>query len=604
MPGKEFSLDQRTFRKLSRLYIIALSAIALSVMVSQVLIHRFLDDQESDSTVVNIAGRQRMLSQKIAKQALLLSIAEEPQKKAIIRQDLGETVALWSFSNKALREGNDSLGLPGNNSLAVAEMFIDIDPSFKAIKNAALKIVNDPGLSSEEFAAAVSSIQQNEEIFLTKMDQLVNQFEQEASEKVERLGQLEYFLMALTLLILLSELIFVFLPAARAVKTTIRRLLFAEKKAVKMARDADVLSQAKEKSVKELRALNQAINQTLLFARLTSDGNIINFGEKFSRLFKFRKYSEFSKFSELLSTKEDEQAEIEKLLDQNARKGWQGEVKATTKEGDPVWLEMSLIPFNPEDDKWEILVIASNITTRKEAQLEIERLTQKSFEEKMNQQKLISSKIIENQEKEQNRIAKDIHDGIGQMLTGLNFNLQSIDISKTEKAAQKIENLKDLTGKIIKGVRTATFNLMPPELQDYGIVPALTKLTQQLGKLTGKNILLYDKTGFNRRLDSLIEINIYRITQEAINNAIKYAHSTHIIVSVSHSSSILSVIIDDNGKGFDPQKAKAGKSEAGGMGMTFMQERIKYINGRLFITSEVGKGTRITLNVPLEEQLA
>ncbi|MDT0643474.1 type IV pili methyl-accepting chemotaxis transducer N-terminal domain-containing protein [Zunongwangia sp. F363] len=600
MPGQEFSLDQRTFRKLSRLYIIALSAIALSVLVSQVLIHRFLDDQESDSTVVNIAGRQRMLSQKIAKESLLLLNAEEPQEKANIRQDLEETVELWTFSNQALREGSDNLGLPGNNSDAVAEMFKKLDPSFNNIRNAALNIVRNPALSSEELDAEISSIKQNEEIFLRGMDQLVNQFEQEASEKVERLSNLEYLLMAVTLLILLSELIFVFLPAARAVKTTIRRLLVAEKKAIKMARDADVLSQEKEKSVKELRALNQAMNQTLLFARLTSDGNIINFGEKFSRLFEFRKYSDFTRFSELLSTKEDEKKEIEILLDEYAKKGWQGEVKATTKEDATVWLEMSLIPFNPEDDKWEILVIASNITTRKEAQLEIERLTQKSFEEKMNQQKLVSSKIIENQEKEQNRIAKDIHDGIGQMLTGLNFNLESIDVTKTEKAAQKIENLKDLTGKIIKGVRTATFNLMPPELSDYGIVPALTKLTQQLGKLTGKNILLYDKTGFNERLDSLIEINIYRITQEAINNAIKYADSTHIIVSVSHSSSILSVIIDDNGKGFDPQKAKAGKSETGGMGMTFMRERIKYINGRLFITSEVGKGTRITLNVPLQ----
>lgn len=74
--------------------------------------------------------------------------------------------------------------------------------------------------------------------------------------------------------------------------------------------------------------------------------------------------------------------------------------------------------------------------------------------------------------------------------------------------------------------------------------------------MTGKNILLYDKTGFNQRLDSLVEINIYRITQEAINNAIKYANSTHIIVTVSHSNTILSIIIDDNGKGFDTEGKK------------------------------------------------
>jgi signal transduction histidine kinase len=132
-------------------------------------------------------------------------------------------------------------------------------------------------------------------------------------------------------------------------------------------------------------------------------------------------------------------------------------------------------------------------------------------------------------------------------------------------------------------------------------VPAITKLTKELARLTGKEIILFNKTDFNERLDSLAEINIYRITQEAINNAIKYAESTHILVSLSHSKKILSIVIDDNGKGFDPRKVKKIKNADGGMGMTFMNERIKYIDGRLFLSSQVGKGTRVTLNIPLHQ---
>lgn len=601
-PGN--SLDQHTFKKLSRLYIIALSAIAVSVIISQILIHQFLEDQESDSTVVNIAGRQRMLSQKLTKETLQLLIAEETSEISELKENINSTLERWKFSHYALIEGSDSLGLPGNNSEKVTEMFKQIQPYFLEMENASesiiLQLENEPQLSVSELRDEILTVKSNEAAFLEGMDRIVNQYEYEASEKVVRLGNLELFIMAITLLILLCEFLFIFWPAAKAVRNTIHKLLIAEGNARKMAHDADLLSQAKEKSVKELRVLNQAMNQTLLFARITPEGDIIQLGEKFSRLFKIRKFGDYSKFQALLSGNEEERKNIESLLEENARKSWQGEVKATTSEGADVWMEMSLIPFNPAQDKWELLVIATDITSRKEAQLEIERLTQKSFEEKMNQQKLISSKIIENQENEQDRIAKDIHDGIGQMLTGLSFNLESIDVNNTQKAAQKIEHLKELTASIIKGVRTATFNLMPPELSDHGIIPALTKLTRELGKLTGKNILLYDKTGFSQRMNSLIEINIYRITQEAINNAIKYADSTHIIVTVSHSSSILSITIDDNGKGFDMKNVKTRNGD-GGMGMTFMRERIKYINGRLFINSEPGKGTRVTLNIPLTE---
>src|SRR5690606_8946548 len=425
---------------------------------------------------------------------------------------------------------------------------------------------------------------------LTSMDDIVNQYDYEADQKVKWLRKLELLIMGITLALLLAEFLFIFWPTAKTVKKSLAELIQAEKTAKRMAYEADLLSIEKEKSIKELKALSHAMDETLLFARINSNGVITHMGNKFSRLFKLNNFNANASFYEVLSPLENERTAIENLVVNNRKTGWQGEVKATTKEGQAVWLEMAIIPFSPTDEKSELLIIASEITKRKEGQIEIERLTKESFEERMNQQKIISSKIIENQEKEQNRIAKDVHDGIGQMLTGLKYNLESIDISDIDKTAKKIEHLKELTSSIIKGVRTATFNLTPPELSDHGIVPAIAKLTKELTKLTGKNIVLYNKTDFNQRLDSLAEINIYRIVQEAINNAIKYADSTHILVSISNSDDILSIVIDDNGKGFDPNKIKNVKNGDGGMGMTFMRERIKYINGRLFLNSEENKG--------------
>jgi signal transduction histidine kinase len=597
------SLDKKTFDKLSRLYVIALSTIALSVIISQILVRKHLETQQSDSTVINIAGRQRMLSQKLTKEVVSLSVSSDKKDREILQKNIKETLYLWNFSHNSLQKGNDSLGLPKENSDHITREYNTLNPVFNTILKASNSIVEklekDLLISVDELTSDIKKITNNEGEFLLIMDRIVNQYDLEANKKVVWLRKLEFLLMTFTLLILLGEFLFIFWPTAKSVKATLSELLSAEKKAKKMAFEADELSISKEKSIKELRALSHAMDETLLFARISTNGNLIHFGNKFSRLFKLSNFKQDILFWNVLSINETEQLLIEDLIFQHKKTGWQGEVKSTTKQGEVVWLEMSIIPYNPSEDKSELLIIASEITDRKAAQLEIERLTKDSFEEKMSQQKIISSKIIENQEKEQNRIAKDVHDGIGQMLTGLKYNLESINIADIDKTAIKIEHLKELTTNIIKGVRTATFNLTPPELSDHGIVPAITKLTQELGRLTGKEIVFFNKTDFNIRLDSLTEINIYRIVQEAINNAIKYADSSHILVSLSHSKSMLSLVIDDDGKGFEPSKVKKVKNGDGGMGMTFMKERIKYIDGRLFLNSELGKGTRVTLNIPI-----
>lgn len=597
------SLDKKTFDKLSRLYIIALSTIALSVIISQILVRNHLDTQKSDSTVINIAGRQRMLSQKLTKEIVSLTVSFDESNRTILKKNIKETLFLWNLSHNSLQKGNDSLGLPKKNSRKIKQQFTAINPVFDTIQKASKSIVKkleiNPLTSINKLSSDIKKITNNEGEFLFIMDKIVNQYDLEADEKVVWLRKLEFSLMVLTLLILLGEFVFIFWPTAKSVKATLSDLLSAEKKAKKMAFDADELSLSKEKSIKELRVLSHAMDETLLFARISSDGNLIHIGNKFSRLFKVSKLKQDVLFWNFLSSNKKEQSLIEDLIKKFKKTGWQGEVKTTIKYNIAIWLEMAIIPYRPTEDKSELLIIASEITERKFAQLEVEMLNKASYDEKISQQKIISSKIIENQEKEQNRIAKDVHDGIGQMLTGLKYNLESININDIEKTASKIEHLKALTTNIIKGVRTATFNLTPPELSDHGIVPAISKLTLELGKLTGKKIRFFNKTDFNSRLDSLVEINIYRITQEAINNAIKYADSSHILVSLSHSKNILSMVIDDDGKGFEPSKVKKVKNGDGGMGMTFMKERIKYIDGRLFLNSELGKGTRVTLNIPI-----
>lgn len=574
---------------------LALSAIAFSIIISHVIIDYQINNQKKDSYLINISGRQRMLSQKLSKETFLFKDEEDLVQRNFYVTSLKQTLDLWSESHQILTANE--------NSGVVKQLFTLLDPYYQAMQKSAYQLISaverNPNISTPLLSEHISIIKSNESHFLILMDRIVKQYEVEATEKVNQLRYVEFIIFVITIIILLLEFFFVFKPAASTVEEVILKLLVAEKKAVKMAYDADLLCDAKDKSVKELRTLNYAMDQTLLFCRISTTGEVIHMGDKFSNLLQVNAFAVNTKFSHLLTNSNEERKTIDNLIIEKNKSGWQGELIITNKSGNLMWLEMTMIPVSVAENKSEVLIICLNITERRMAQKEVERLNRERFENEMNQQKILSSKIVENQENEQNRIAREIHDGIGQMLTGLKFSLESIDLKNAEKSEEKIIYLKKLTEDIIKGVRTATFNLMPPEIKDHGVSSSLQRLTKELSKLTGKNILFINKTDFNQRLDSLIEINIYRVTQEAINNAIKYADSSHIVVMISHSESLLSVTIDDNGKGFDPSVVVTKKTSESGMGLEFMQERIKYINGRLFLHSAQGEGTHITLNVPL-----
>ncbi|WP_026714476.1 sensor histidine kinase [Flavobacterium daejeonense] len=599
--AKAFS-ENLNFKKLKQMYLFALITIAITILLSQLLIQHNISSQLNDSRLINISGKQRMLSQKLAKEILILNSSSIDSNKEAAISNIRKTLELWKSTHLALEKGNDSLHFPSEKSPMLLALFKDIKPNVLNIDKATRNYLNNSSRNGNENTnqAEVKTILDNVAVFLDKMNVIVGQYEHEALEKVTRQRNIEYGILSFTLLVLLLEFLYIFKPTNKKIELLISKLLISEKRAIKLARDTEAISIIKENSVKELKSLNFAMENTLLYCRISPQGKIIHMGEKFSKLLQYNPSFDSDKsFAKALTAVEKEQLEIDRIIADKQRSGWQGELNTTDRYGNKLWLDMSMIPVRIRKEESELLVICFNITVRKNAELEVERLNRENIIEKVNQQKIISSKIVENQENEQNRIAREIHDGIGQMLTGLKFSLESINLDDKEKSIQKIEYLKKLSLDIIKGVRTATFNLMPPELSDHGIVSSIAKLTLELAKLTGKNVQFYNKTDFDQRLDSLIEINIYRLTQEAINNAIKYANSSHIIVQLSHSNKILSITIDDNGKGFDINTVEKKRNSESGMGLLFMKERVQYINGRVFINSIPGEGTRITFNIPI-----
>ncbi|MEM8523344.1 MAG: ATP-binding protein [Bacteroidota bacterium] len=599
--GKQ-SLERHTFERLTRLYIIALSAIALSIVVSQLLVQRHLKSQIGDSRVINVAGRQRMLSQKLSKEALLLQ-NQSNQKYA---DELRSTLQLWKNSHVGLQEGNKALGLPGDNSQTIKKMFRKIAPAYEQIVQSTSQIIQlseakDTTTTTTQINQEIAQMLKFEPQFLETMDKIVFQYDKEARDKVSSLRSTELLLLFIALLILLIELFFIFRPTALQVRKTIGDLVSAESEAQGMTLKAEKLYKEKEQSLRELKTLNFAVDQAVLFASATLNGQVIYMSQKLCELLDLKKEEVQGNLVELLTIGEGEQQYLQELLQTARSSMWSGEVKITTRRLEEKWLEMSILPVNRKGVKQDLLIHCKDITARKKARQQIEQLKEDQFQEQIQQQKLRASQVIEAQEEERKRIARDIHDGIGQMLTALKFNITALQRSKPENAKPIINGINDLNAKLIKGIRTVTFNLTPPELKDYGIGPALSKLSEELTKLTGQEIIFNNRTSFKDRFDSIVETNLYRITQEAVNNAIKHADAEYIFVHLSHSKEILSIVIDDNGKGFEPKKVALGNSKNGsGMGLSFMQERVSFINGRVFVRSELSKGTRITLNMPMK----
>ena len=211
-----------TAKTLRARYIVALALIALLTIAAQWLVQGTLADQAHDGRVVNLAGRQRMLSQRITKAALILQSAEDPARRLLARRELDAALTLWRQSHDGLRQGDARLGLPGAPTPAIAAQFDQIEPHYLAMVAAAEELLiraDDRAIA----ATPVATILQHEPAFLAGMDEIVFAYDAEARHKVEHARLLELSLAAMTLITLVAEAIFIFAPAARRMREDLRR---------------------------------------------------------------------------------------------------------------------------------------------------------------------------------------------------------------------------------------------------------------------------------------------------------------------------------------------------------------------------------------------
>ncbi len=215
--------------------------------------------------------------------------------------------------------------------------------------------------------------------------------------------------------------------------------------------------------------------------------------------------------------------------------------------------------------------------------------------------------ITQAQESERRRIARELHDDTIQSLVALSRRLEALMNTKVtkvdtkgtkERIAADIAELQAATGEIIKRVRRFSQDLRPSILDDLGLLPTLEELSADMNRQDGLQAEFRVK-GEERRLSSEVELILFRIAQEALNNVRKHADATHVVTTVELTDSAVKMTVEDNGQGFNPPTLTDHPTAVGKLGLIGMHERARLLGGSLAVKSEPGAGTKVVVNVPV-----
>lgn len=220
--------------------------------------------------------------------------------------------------------------------------------------------------------------------------------------------------------------------------------------------------------------------------------------------------------------------------------------------------------------------------------------------------KYLAIRVIKAQEEERRRVAREIHDGPAQSMSNVVLKAEIcerlIDIN-LDQARSELQNLKKIVRESLKDVRRIIYDLRPMSLEDLGLLPTLQKYVESFSMETGIDV------SFHRRgLDMVIDdknlnLTIFRVVQEALNNIRKHSEAKTAEVRVEFTPVSIALKISDKGKGFDTNLIKVEKDDhSGGFGLFSMKERIELMNGTMDISSQPGKGTVVKVVLPHTEE--
>ena len=203
-------------------------------------------------------------------------------------------------------------------------------------------------------------------------------------------------------------------------------------------------------------------------------------------------------------------------------------------------------------------------------------------------------RVVEGQELERRRLARELHDETGQALTSILLGLKSVETARGEDEVRAaVAELRELVAGTLEDVRRLAVELRPKALDDFGLEPALERLAQGFAEQTG--IAVDVEARLEARLPGEVETVLYRIVQEALTNVVKHAQAERVSIVVRKRGDKVAAVIEDDGRGFEPTQARAD-----GLGLLGMRERLALVDGTIAIESRPGAGTTLVAEVPVE----
>jgi PAS domain S-box-containing protein len=272
------------------------------------------------------------------------------------------------------------------------------------------------------------------------------------------------------------------------------------------------------------------------------------------------------------------------------------EYKLKGKGGKELWTLLNTRLVYEKGKPRSATIVAHDISALKRAE--------EALRESETRLRSLSFQLMKAQEMERMRLSKELHDELGQALALLKHRIRSIQ-SQLQKGQSSLYSESEETTRyideIIENVRRLSRDLSPSILEDLGLTSALQWLTENFEKQYSLRTS-FDFDNIDDLFSKAAQTNLYRISQEALTNIGKYAEAKNVSFAVKENEGSVTLIIEDDGKGFEVNKVRSLHSLEKGLGLDAMEERAHMLGASLDINSRVGEGTRITLSIPIEEE--